>query len=88
MKLEDTKRGTHSRMREVSDLRTQYQCEYRLYLKQRLGGSSSKASVMGAILHSRISDSTRSQRESKDGRFLPLLIMIMTLIAGLLWILW
>jgi len=88
MRLNETERGSHSKLREVSDLRTQHQCEYRLHLKQKLGGSTSKASVMGSILHGRISDQSRSQREEKGVRILPLLIIIVTLIAGLLWILW
>ncbi|MGY5863081.1 MAG: hypothetical protein RTV41_00610 [Candidatus Thorarchaeota archaeon] len=88
MKLNETERGSYSKMREVSDLRTQYICEHRLHLRQKLGEDSSKASVMGTILHSRISDQTRSQQKKKGVRLLPLLIIIVTLIAGLLWILW
>ncbi|MHA2024566.1 MAG: hypothetical protein ACW98U_01600 [Candidatus Thorarchaeota archaeon] len=88
MRLSETERGPHSRIREVSDLRTQYQCEYRLHLKQKLGGSSSKASVMGSTLHSKISDQSRNQPVEKGVRLLPIMIFILTLIAGLMWIMW
>ena len=88
MRLTDTERGPYIKMREVSDLRTQFQCEFRLHLKQKLGGSSSKASTMGSILHRLVSDQTVSPDEKSGNRLVPLLIIIVTLIAGMLWILW
>ncbi len=88
MRLNDTERGPHNKMREVSDLRIQFQCEYRLHLKQKLGGSSSKASTMGSILHRLASDHTVSPDEKSGNRMVPLLIIIVTLISGMLWILW
>jgi len=86
MRLDETERISPSHLREVSDLRTQFQCEYRLYLKQKLGETPSEASIMGTILHDRMSGV--SQTAHRGGRTLPLLVIIMTLIVGLLWILW
>ncbi len=75
-------------MREVSDLRTQFQCEYRLHLKQKLGESLSEAGVTGSILHKLISKHSISLEDNGGNRIVPLLIIIMTLIAGIFWILW
>ncbi len=75
-------------MREVSDLRTQFQCEYRLYLKQKLGESLSDAGVNGSILHKLLSEHSISPEGNRGNRVLPLLIIIMTLMVGILWILW
>ncbi|MHA1943270.1 MAG: hypothetical protein ACW96M_02635 [Candidatus Thorarchaeota archaeon] len=88
MRLTDAERGPNNKMREVSDLRTQFQCEFRLHLKQKLGGSSSRASTMGSILHRLVSDQTVFHDEKNGNRLVPLFIIIVTLIAGLLWILW
>ena len=88
MRLNEVERGLYNKMREVSDLRTQFQCEYRLHLKQKLGESASKASVTGSILHRIVSEQSISREHKRGNRLFPLLIMIVTLIAGLLWILW
>ncbi|MFW9841513.1 MAG: hypothetical protein ACFFES_11520 [Candidatus Thorarchaeota archaeon] len=88
MKPKAIERKPHTRLREVSDLRTQFQCEYRLYLKQKCEESSSEASLMGSILHTRIGDTSRLQKVQEGRGILPLLIIIMTLVIGLLWIIW
>lgn len=74
-------------MREVSALRTQFQCEYRLYLKQKLGDTHSLASVIGTELHSRVSiQSYKLNVEKTENRLAPLVIIILILIAGFVWI--
>ena len=88
MRLNETERGPYNRMREVSDLRTQFQCEHRLHLKQKLGESPSEASTTGSMLHRLVSNQTASPKDKSGNRLVPLLIIIVTLIAGMLWILW
>lgn len=88
MRLHEYERGQNNKMRDVSDLRTQFLCEYRLHLKQKLGESVLEASVTGSILHNLKSEQSISPREKSSNRLIPLLIIIMTLIAGILWILW
>jgi hypothetical protein len=41
-------------MRDIADLRIQYFCEYRYYLKRKYGNSSSIDSIRGEWLHSKI----------------------------------
>ncbi|MGD9395760.1 MAG: hypothetical protein PVJ05_04980 [Candidatus Thorarchaeota archaeon] len=89
MRLTDAEKEPFYKMREVSELRTQFQCEYRLHLRQRIGDSHSIASVTGTDLHRRVSvKSDRQQTMKTKNRLVPLLIVIVALIAGLLWILW
>jgi hypothetical protein len=88
MKLKEVDRGPENRLREVSDLRTQFQCEYRLLLKQRIGDSLSDASVTGTVLHRLVSDQTPSSVEREGTRIVPLLIIVVAIILGVLWILW
>jgi len=86
MTLSDAEKGSFHRMREVSELRVQYQCEYRLYLKQKLGEVHSKASSIGLNLHTHVSKKDAIQHVEKKDNLILLLIVIMTLIAGYLWI--
>lgn len=89
MKLTDVEKEPFHKMREVSELRTQFQCEYRLHLRHKFGDSHSPTSVTGTELHRRVSIQSDSQHiEKTESRIAPLLIIIMTLIAGVLWILW
>jgi hypothetical protein len=88
MKLNEVERRQNSKMREVSDLRTQFQCDYRLHLKQKLGESLSEVGVTGSILHKLISEHSISLEDNGGNRIVPLLIIIMTLMAGIFWILW
>nr|KXH71491.1 MAG: hypothetical protein AM325_10185 [Candidatus Thorarchaeota archaeon SMTZ1-45] len=76
-------------MRDVSDLRTQYQCEYRLHLKQQFGDIHSLASITGNELHQYINMKSKGEnRERSERKLLPLLIIILTSIMGFLWIFW
>lgn len=84
MRLTKVERGQNNKLREVSDRRYQFQCEYRLHLKQELGEIASEASVIGLILHKLLSGHSISPEDNKGNRVLPLPIIIMTLIAGIL----
>ena len=89
MRLTDAEKGLYHKIRDVSELRTQYQCEYRLDLKQKLGNSHSSASVTGTVLHRRVSMQSDSQHKEKtENRLVPVLIFVVTLIVGFLWIFW
>ena len=89
MRLTDAEKEPFHKMREVTELRTQYQCEYRLHLKQKLGDTHSRASVTGTELHRRVSTQSDKQHPATiEYRLVPLLIIVMTLIAGFLWIFW
>jgi hypothetical protein len=89
MRLSDAEKGPYHKMREVSSLRTQFQCEYRLHLKQKLRQTHTLASVTGTELHRRVSIQSEFQHvEKTENRLLPLLIIILTLIVGFLWIFW
>ena len=88
MKLTDREKGVLHRMREVSDLRTQYQCEYRLHLKQKSNDTHSLASKTAIELHSHVSRRPEHQQaKNRADGFIPLIIIVITLIAGFLWIL-
>ena len=87
MRLSEAEKGQFHKMRDVSELRTQFQCEYRLHLKQKFGDTHSKASIAGTELHRRVSTPSVSRPvETTEHRFVPLLIIIVTLIAGFFWI--
>ena len=88
MRLNEGERGQYNKMRDVSDLRTQFQCEYRFHLKQRLGETLTEAGVFGSILHNLLSEHSISPEGNRGNRTVPLLIIIMTLMVGILWILW
>ena len=89
MRLKEAEKGPYHKMRDVSELRTQYQCEYRLLLKQKLGDTHSRASVAGTDLHRRMSSQSDSQTvEKPENQLVPLLIIVVTLVVGLLWIFW
>ncbi|MFW9846745.1 MAG: hypothetical protein ACFFD6_08360, partial [Candidatus Thorarchaeota archaeon] len=61
------------RYRDVSDLRTQFQCEYRYYLKSKQGDQSSTFSREGIRLHNEVALNTHV------GRTLSLLATIIIL---------
>ncbi len=88
MRLNEVEKRPYNMMRDVSDLRIQFQCEYRLHLKQKLGESVSEAGVTGSILHRLISSQIASREGKRRHRLLPYLFIIVSLIAGILWILW
>lgn len=71
--------------RTVSDLRTQYVCEYRLFLKKQVGDRPTEAAARGSQLHADVEVTpTAGIRPS-----LPVLlfILMLTLIAAIMWIL-
>jgi hypothetical protein len=73
------------RYRDVSDLRTQFQCEYRLYLKQKLGTTSTGAAHVGSRLHEQVKLSAKSGKD-QSGLF-RVAIVLLTILAAVLWIL-
>ena len=86
MRLAEDERTSFSRFRDVSDLRTQFQCEYRLYLMQQRGEVTTKASIDGTMLHNRILPFEIN--ESQAHRWIPVLIIILTIVMGIIWIVW
>ncbi len=88
MKLKEVEKGPGYKLRDVSDLRVQFQCEHRLLLKQRVGDSLSDASVTGTVLHRHVSNQFPSSEDERRIKIVPLLIIVATIIFGLLWILW
>ena len=71
--------------RTVSELRTQFQCEYRLYLKQKHGNQSSQASRRGTMLHDQ--GSSQILNYPSGNGLVKFLIIILTAFAGILWVL-
>jgi len=89
MKLTDTEKEPFHALRDVSDLRTQFQCEYRLHLKQTLGNTSTLASIAGTRFHQLLASQTDTRKPwIGKSQFIPLLIIIITLLVGALWIIW
>ena len=89
MKLTDTEKEPFHALRDVSDLRTQFQCEYRLHLKQTLGNTSTLASIAGTRFHQLLASQTDFRKPGNGkNRFVLLLIIIITLLVGALWIIW
>lgn len=70
----------------MSELRTQFQCEYKLYLMQQRSEVRTKASIDGMMLHSRIM--ATEIRESHTHRGLSWAIIILIIIIGIMWIVW
>jgi len=85
MRVSEDEKTSFSKFREVSELRTQFQCEYRLYLNQKLGDKITKASIEGSRLHSRFHK--EYEETSGEKRLVPLAIIILTIFIGILWIL-
>ena len=86
MRISESERTQFSRFREVTDLRIQFLCEYRLFLQQKLGEERTKASIEGERLHVELD--RESQRDIPETQIIPLGIIVLTVIIGLLWILW
>lgn len=83
--MKDPKRGTLGRHRDVSELRTQFQCEYRFYLKQKHGDKSSDASREGSRLHRDVGMNPGSIPTLNTSAMV--LLVIVTVAAALLWML-
>ena len=71
--------------RTVSELRTAYLCEHRYHLLKRIGDTSSEASRQGTRLHSQVSQAPI--QSGGTGTIMKILIIILTLVAGIFWIL-
>jgi hypothetical protein len=73
-------------LRDVVDLRTQFQCEYRLYLQQRHGETQTEAASIGAWLHE-----TQSSMPKHNPIYLiavTAVFALFTLATFILWFLW
>jgi len=86
MRILESEKTGFSKYREVSDLRIQFLCEYRLFLHQKIGDESTKASLEGQRLHSKFCGDHQNGMSQRP--VLPLIIMILAVVIGLLWILW
>ncbi|MFX1603589.1 MAG: hypothetical protein ACFFCK_08900 [Promethearchaeota archaeon] len=72
------------RYRDVSELRVQFLCEYRLHLKWKLGERVSDASIRGTNLHQHVPLGTGPVRTPNMA--LRITVLIITVLAALLWI--
>ncbi|MBD3406823.1 MAG: hypothetical protein GF411_11970 [Candidatus Lokiarchaeota archaeon] len=81
--MNKTDRKGISSFRNVSDLRIQFYCEYRLFLKQLHGGTSSEASRGGTRLHSKIAVEVS---KSAANRTILILLLVIIIISAIFWI--
>ncbi|UCH03623.1 MAG: hypothetical protein JSW05_08465 [Candidatus Thorarchaeota archaeon] len=72
------------RYRDVSELRVQFLCEYRLHLKWNLGERISDASVGGTNLHQYVP--LQAEHVQTPNMAIRITVLIMTVLAALLWI--
>jgi hypothetical protein len=86
MRITEEEKTSFSKFRDVSDLRTQFQCEYRLHLIQQRGRHIGKAAIDGSMLHSRFS--MIDEMKSSGYRWLRVLALIIIIIVGILWVVW
>jgi hypothetical protein len=86
LRLTEDERTSSSRFREVSELRIQFQCEYKLYLTQKRGEMTTKAGIDGTMLHGQILPIEFS--ESQDHQWISLVIIILIIVTGIIWIVW
>ncbi|MFW9967152.1 MAG: hypothetical protein ACFFEA_08355 [Candidatus Thorarchaeota archaeon] len=83
--MKDPERGAVGRYRDVSELRIQFQCEYRFYLRQKQGSISSDAIREGSRLHREVVMNPKTTRSPHP--LTVVLIVIAIAIAGVLWVL-
>ncbi|MGY5852670.1 MAG: hypothetical protein RTU92_03805 [Candidatus Thorarchaeota archaeon] len=69
--------------RNISDVRIQYQCSYRLYLKQKVGDTPSIARERGSQLHQEVF--SLGERDKTVNTKLILAVIIITLVDALIW---
>lgn len=86
LRLTEDERTSFSRFREVSELRTQFQCEYRLHLVQRWGKAVTKASMDGTMLHNLVS--TIRTHEPEGTQWMTILVIVAVVVLGIIWIVW
>ncbi|MHA2205214.1 MAG: hypothetical protein ACXADL_03565 [Candidatus Thorarchaeota archaeon] len=82
--MHETQRGPVKRYRAVSDLRIQYQCEYKLLLRQRIGEKSSDVSRRGKLLHN--CESIDHNHEFKVNSSWWVIVLLISLLAAAMWI--
>jgi hypothetical protein len=80
------KTSNYHRIRDISDLRIQYFCEYRFFLKNKEGDSSTIASVRGEWLHSKIGFGATGQF-TKQKPFVTVFVIAILLVI-LIWVFW
>ncbi|MHA1909479.1 MAG: hypothetical protein ACW98Y_19430 [Candidatus Thorarchaeota archaeon] len=73
------------RYRQVSELRIQFLCEHRLLLRNRHSDQPTEWSRRGSELHNKVANN--QTRTSPRISYFKIGIILMTVIAGLLWIL-
>lgn len=83
--MPSTEMRSPKRYRSVSDLRTQYLCEYRLYLKNIHGDQDSEWTSRGNMLHS-LATSSESEKKSSMP-FLKAILLIVIVMSAVVWIL-
>lgn len=86
MRILEKEKTAYSRLREVSELRTQFQCEYRFFLDQQNSRNPSPAAIRGEMLHSRIAV-VKEEKGQTYNRLVPIVIAIAAIIIGIIWIL-
>ena len=72
--------------RQVSELRTQFQCEYRLLLRYKHGEQLTEWSQRGSKLHDMAAN--RPIETSSRNSYAKIVLFIITVVAGILWIMW
>ncbi len=75
-----------NKYRNISDLRIQHYCEYRLFLKELHGPSSSPASRMGSQLHTQVIGMAHPQVWASW--IVRLIVLLAIAVLCILWILW
>jgi hypothetical protein len=78
--------GTTKKFRDVSELRIQYLCEYRLFLRQVKGDVRSTAAETGVVLHRLAEQESVSQNHYSVGLWLRLLLLGVAVGSALLWL--
>lgn len=72
------------RYRNVSDLRRQFQCEYRLYLEQSRGSKVTEKAQQGARLHG---VKLYCEESSTGNTGIRVVVAAITILAAVFWIL-
>lgn len=83
--VKSNRRTAFKSYRDVSDLRTQYQCEYRHHLRTTQGDQASTYSLEGTRLHNDVS--LELGRNRSISSFATIVIIVVIITAAFLWIL-
>ena len=78
--------GNSKEFRDVSDLRVQYICEYRFFLRQVKGDTHSPAAEMGTYLHQLAEQTPVTEDHSSRGVWFRLALLLIAVISALLWV--